>query len=215
MLIDDIRRAALARLQSLAMTHWTAKISGQGELAGEAMTHLGRDALRHGSALHQTTLVHVATNSIEFLWLEDAGGLTSLHRLRCSPCDRHLSLSHLADCPAPDSVAFRSQLRRSILRSLSAADCTSGWLRANGRLELSAMLLSLFPIAASASVDEQRRHLARLICGAFTNRQATAAAKSLGFDSAEAGRATLRQLRLLCLEHIEKVFSDRKEIARA
>ena len=215
MLIDDIRRAALARLQSLAMTHWTAKISGQGELAGEAMTHLGRDALRHGSALHQTTLVHVATNSIEFLWLEDAGGLSSLHRLRCSPCDRHFSLPHLADCPAPDSVAFRSQLRRSILRSLSAADCTSGWLRANGRLELSAVLLSLFPIAASASVDEQRRHLARLICGAFTNRQATAAAKSLGFDSAEAGRATLRQLRLLCLEHIEKVFSDRKEIARA
>jgi hypothetical protein len=40
------------------------------------------------------------------------------------------------------------------------------------------------------------------------------AAKSLGFDSAEAGRASLRQLRLLCLEHIEKVFIDRKEIAR-
>ena len=59
-----------------------------------------------------------------------------------------------------------------------------------------------------------RRHLARLICGAFTNRQATAAAKSHGLDSAEAGRATLRQLRLLCLEHIETVFSDRKEIAR-
>ena len=75
----------------------------------------------------------------------------------------------------------------------------------------------MFPIAASAAApaEEQRRHLTRLICGAFTNRQATAAAKSLGFDSAEAGRATLRQLRLLCLEHIEKVFSDRKEIARA
>ena len=43
------------------MTHWAAKISGQGELAGEAMTHLGRDALRHGSAQHQTTLIHVAT----------------------------------------------------------------------------------------------------------------------------------------------------------
>ena len=76
------------------------------------------------------------------------------------------------------------------------------------------MLLSLFPNVASAPVEEQRRHLTRLICGAFTNRQASAAAKSLGFDPAEAGRAILRQLRLLCLEHIEKMFSDRKEIAR-
>ena len=81
-------------------------------------------------------------------------------------------------------------------------------------LDLGALLLSLFPIAASAPVEEQRRHLARLICGAFTNRQASAAAKSLGFDFAVPGRATLRQLRLLCLEHIEQVFGDRKEIVR-
>ena len=216
MLIDDIRRAALARLQSLAMTHWTAKIGGQGELAGEAMTHLGRDALRHGSAQQQSTLVHVATNSVEFLWLEDAaGGRSSLQRLRCSHCNRHFDLSHLASCPAPDGIAFRSQMRRDILRLLASADCTRDWLHVNSRLELGALLLSLFPIAASTPADEQRRHLARLICGAFTNRQAAAAAKSLGFDSAEAGRATLRQLRLLCLEHIDKVFSDRKEAARA
>jgi len=57
------------------------------------MTRLGRDALRHGSAQHQTTLVHVATNSIEFLWLKDPDGRSSLHRLRCGPCDCHLSLS--------------------------------------------------------------------------------------------------------------------------
>ena len=199
------------------MTHWTAKIVGQGELAGEAMTHLGRDALRHGSAQQQSTLVHVATNSVEFLWLEDAaaGGRSSLHRLRCSHCNRHFDLSHLASCPAPDGIAFRSQMRRDILRLLSSADCTRDWLHVNRRLELGALLLSLFPIAASTPADEQRRHFARLICGAFTNRQAAAAAKSLGFDSAEAGRATLRQLRLLCLEHIDKVFSDRKEAARA
>ena len=181
------------------MTYWTAKVGSQGALDGEAMTHLGRDALRHGSAQHQTTLVHVPTSSIEFHWLENAGGHSSFHRLRCGPCDCHPSLSHLADCPAPEGVAFRSKLRRAILRLLSSPNCSSGWLRVNSRLELGALLLSLFPITASAPAEEQRRHLTRLICGAFTNRQATAAAKSLGFDSAEAGRATLRQLRLLCL----------------
>ena len=109
-------------------------------------------------------------------------------------------------CDYARAISFRSKLRRSILRLLSSADCTGGWLRVNSRLELGALLLSLFPIAASAPVEEQRRHLTRLICGAFTNRQASAAAKSLGFESAEASRAPLRQLRLLCLEHIEKVF---------
>ena len=77
------------------------------------------------------------------------------------------------------------------------------------------MLLHLFPSAPSATAEEQRRHLTRLICGAFTNGQATSAAKALGFDSSQSGRSTLRQLRLLCLEHIDKVYnSSRKEAAR-
>jgi hypothetical protein len=193
MLIDDIRRAALARLQSWAMTHWAAKIGGQGEMAGEAMTHLGLAALRHGSAQHQTTLVHVATHSIECLWLENAGGRSSLHRLRCGPCDCHLSLSHLADCP-------------------------SGWLRVNSRLELGALLLCLFHIAASAPAKEQCRHLTRLIDLRRIHKppgNRRCQVTRIGFDPAEAGRASLRQLCLLCLEHIENVFSDRKEIARA
>jgi hypothetical protein len=124
-------------------------------------------------------------------------------------------------------VAIRSQLRHAILALLSEQDCTSDWLRANKRLDLVPMLLRLFPSAASASVEEQHRHLTslsfvddtmpnqlkkktRLLCGAFTNGQATSAAKALGFDPAEKGRSTLRQLRLLCLEHIDKMYSSRK-----
>ena len=36
MLIDDIRRAALARLQSQAMSHWCAMLGGQGERPAKA-----------------------------------------------------------------------------------------------------------------------------------------------------------------------------------
>ena len=118
MLIDDIRRAALARLRSQAMSHWCARPGDQGELAGEGMTHLGRVTLRHGSLQHQSTLIHVATNSIEFLWLEEPDGRSALHRLRCNSCSCHLTLSHLAECPAPDAVAIRSQLHRAILSVL-------------------------------------------------------------------------------------------------
>jgi len=75
------------------------------------------------------------------------------------------------------------------------------------------MLLRLFPSAALASVEQQRRHLTRLICGAFTNGQATSAAKAFGFDPSQSGRSTLRQLRLPCLEHID-IDKVRKEAAR-
>ena len=114
MLIDDIRRAALARLQSLAMTHWTAKIGSQGELAGEAMTHLGRNALRHGSTQRQTTLVHVATNSVEFLWLEDAAGappsivFVAVPATAISTCPIWLTARHRAESPSGRNYAAPS-----------------------------------------------------------------------------------------------------------
>ena len=111
------------------------------------------------------------------------------------------------------SIAFRSQLKRDILRLLAAEACTRDWLSANRRLALADLLLTLFPIAASAPADEQRRHLTRLLTGAFTRRQANAAAKSLGFATAEDGRTSLRQLRLLCLESIERVYCSWKEAA--
>jgi len=46
------------------------------------------------------------------------------------------------------------QLKKKIFRLLSSTDCTSGWLRVNSRLELDALLLSLFPIVASAPAEE-------------------------------------------------------------
>ena len=40
-----------------------------------------------------------------------------------------------------------------------------------------------------------------------------AAAKSLGFTSAEDGRPTLQRIRLVCLDRIAQVFSDLKRVA--
>ena len=67
-LCDDIRRAALARLKSTSLAKWTSRKDGRGDLAGPAMVDLGQAVLRHGSAAQQATLVHVATNSIEYFW---------------------------------------------------------------------------------------------------------------------------------------------------
>ncbi len=77
----------------------------------------------------------------------------------------------------------------------------------------SQQLLPLFPFPPSAADQEQVRHRARTLCGAFTKSQATAAAKQLGFASAADGRPTMLQIRLLCLQHIDTLFGSLKKKA--
>ena len=77
------------------------------------------------------------------------------------------------------------------------------------------MLLSIFPLSASASVAEIHRHLTRVMCGAYTRSQATTASKLMSFDSIDEGRHTLVQMRLLCLQHLDTLFGGLKEPARS
>jgi len=66
--------------------------------------------------------------------------------------------------------------------------------------------------AAAPPPAEQHRHLAGVMCGAFTVRQANAAARTLGFSAASAeGCSMLHHLRLLCLGSIAALYSERKE----
>ena len=214
-LCDDIRRAALARLKSTALSRWTSRTDGRGDLAGPAMIDLGQAVLRHGSIAQQTTLVHVATNSIEFFWPAGSVRNDQLKRLHCAPCNKVLTPSHLAECPEPTCCQFRIRLAGDIHNILVAEACTRDWRIANSRLTLSELLFSLFPLAATATAQERLRHLTCLLVGAFTGRQANAAAKRLGFPYAEAGRSCLLQLRLRCLENIHQVYRSWKEAAGA
>jgi len=215
MLCDDIRRAALARLKCTSLARWMSRTDGRGDLAGPAMIELGQAVLRHGSAVQQTTLVHVATNSIEYFWPAGSIRNDQLQRLQCMQCNQVLSPAHLAECPESHCLQFRTRLAGDIRNTLAAEACTRDWLIVNSRLTLNDLLVSLFPIAATASEQEQLRHLTCLLVGAFTDRQATAAAKRLGFPSAEAGRSCFLQLRLLCLESIHRVYRSWKETAGA
>src|SRR5665648_691107 len=126
-----------------------------------------------------------------------------------------LTLQHLVACPRRAAIVFRARLRASITAELATSPCTAAWLRSNGRKELGAMLLSLFPIAAGTSLAEQQLHSTRLMCGVFTRRQARAAGRSLWFATAEDGLPPLIKLRMQCLEHCNTFFSHRKERAIA
>jgi hypothetical protein len=211
---DDIRRAAMKQLKSAELEHWRglAGVIPQGALASEAMIELGRAVLQSGRSAHQRTFLHVATNSIHCYWDANAT-LTQLH---CGGCDETRSLGHLIDCVnSPRGLTFRWELAIAIRDCFGAAPCTRAWHHATRRLGLRDLLASLFPISATASAEEQHRHFTCLLVGAFTRRQANAAAKSAGFASGDDGRDCLLRLRLLCLEHVAKSFDRWKEAAGA
>ena len=112
-----------------------------------------------------------------------------------------------------DCIAFRLETTILIRTCFGADVCTRAWLAATRGHQLRDLLLSLFPLPAVASLDEQQRHFTNLLVGAFTHRQANAAAKFAGFASGEDGRASMLQLRLRCLEHVEQSFGHWKEVA--
>ena len=166
LLIDDIRRAAIAALKAAALTKWSSRrdparrVMCDGALAGSALLDLCKVVLAKGSA-EQHSLVRIATNSLQCEWATDAATNTQrVEPLACSDCvDTSCSLGHLAECAGPQATLFRADLRRVILAVFHSAPQTDSWCHQFGMLDLRAMLLRLFPIASSAPADEQHKHL--------------------------------------------------------
>ena len=68
----------------------------------------------------------------------------------------------------------------------------------------------LFPLSVIATVDEVTLHPSRCLIGAYTHRECTSAAKTLGINDLEEGRSILTQLRLISLDHIDTLYSKLK-----
>jgi ribonuclease HI len=219
MLIDDIRRSAMAQLKAQALTRWEqqAAVADQGFIACAGLLQLGRAVLRSGSPELQATFVHVATNSVHFYIHNDGLPDSAVAQLPCEhpPCGvgAVLSLAHAVTCMSKPARHFRLKLRDAIVAAVSSEPCTAGWLRANSGLRLRMLLLALFPVPDSATPAESTRLQTRVLCGAFSREQENAAARALGFPSILDSRATLLQVRLLCLEHIQRFHGRRKAAA--
>ena len=176
------------------------------------MVDLGKAVLRGGKTAHQSTFLHVATNSIHCFW----GADNKLNLLQCRSCGgEQRTLLHLLDCCSNHSQTFRWELAISIRDCLGVDACTHAWLDSTRLLPLRDLLLALFPVSAAASDEERQHHLTCMLVGAFTRRQANAASKLAGFASTEDGRDCMLRLRLRCLEHIQRIFGRWKEVAGA
>ena len=220
-LIDDVRCAALARLKANALMKWSNRrdppdnVMHDGAIACAALLDLSKVVMAAGSPSQQATLIHVATNSIHCIGTKAPDGtLSRVLPLRCTDCINSLcTLSHLAECAGAHATQFRADLKRDIFAVLESAADTASWRRQFAAQNLQAILLRLFPNAPDSSADEQQLHFTRLLCGAFSARQANVAARSLGFSSVENSRLTLQQIRCTCLDRIAQVFRDLKSAA--
>ena len=224
-LIDDARSAATLHMQHSALEHWQQKKDNTRFFASQAISHLGRVVLKHGSAELQASFVLLATHSLHYMWLPDKAGL---HEMQCDTCaapiddlsdseddrNHYLTPSHLTSCTDTIGVRFRERLRLQIINTLHPHPAAQPWLRQHQHASLSSILLSLCPTSAAASAANQPRHLTYVMCGVLTTTQVNAAVRTLGFTDpldVTQGQRAVRALQLLCLDHVRQVYATRKD----
>jgi len=213
-MIDDVRRTALIQLRSHAMMKWSGRDESQGCFAHQGILNLGRTALKHGDMAEQTTLVHVATNSIHYHWVEQDDGTSALQQIQCSSCQQTMTLTHLISCTDSESVRVRQQLQNDIIDIIDNSNHTSDWLRNHRHLTPHQFARQLFPPPSSATTTgEQQLHLTRIMIGAFTSAEANAALKLLGVVNTPRQKdpTPLQRISLLTLQHINNIYNKWKE----
>jgi len=224
MLIDDVRRTARVQVRSDALRRCSSRngVDEQGFIIGHGCIDLGRVVLCHGSSEVQSCLVHVATNSIHFIEPADRGGpirALCCDDLRCvKPGEPEplRTLAHVAYCPGEQSRTFGKTLMGALYALIRMERAARHWcyVHPEGRMVLRSFILALFPLPAGASEAEERRHITRAMCGAFTDSQARSAARTLGLDPLEATDpktdSFFVKFRLQCIEHIHAHFQDLK-----
>ena len=214
-MIDDVRRTSLAQLRSQAMTKWSDRADeGQGRFAHQGMIELGRTALKHGNINHQTTLVHVATNSIHYHWVNHDDGTSTLAQVQCASCQQTMTLTHLISCTHSTNVDLRQQLQQDIIDTIDNSDHTSDWLQNNRHSTPHQFARQLFPPPSSAvTTDEQQHHLTRIMIGAFTSSESNAASKLLGLVTTPRQKdpTPFQRISLLTLRHINNIYTKWKE----
>ena len=187
--IDDVRRTAIAQLKAQQLERWRhqpAADTMDGTFAGPALLDTSRVVLTHGSPTQQAAILHIATNSIQCCWQLQADGSTrKVQPLWCAPCDAALTLSISRLCP--DHVVFRSSQRAAVLAVLSSDAHTDAWLQDHRHLPLAQLLVELFP---TPPAHPPHLHIAHIMCGVFSARQANAACKVLGLARAKDGRSS-------------------------
>ena len=209
-IIDDIRRSALAQLKEQSLELWqkgTPSYAKDGLFAGRALLETSKFVLARGSKEQQSTFIHIATNSIQFRWVEPAGAPRVVASLLCTFCNEELNLQHITKCPSRNSVDFRARLRLEVLTTLSSDASTKPWLDKNKRLELTLLLTRLFPAPQNTPVDP---HITRVMCGVISTRQVNAAAKSLGLAHPVHGPLLVREISLVCLTAVQQFYDSAK-----
>jgi hypothetical protein len=210
--IDDIRRSARNQMQQEATVKWLRYSLPQGLLAGKGTADAGRIVLKHGSSEQQAAFVLVASNSIEYHWFTVPDGRSLVKPVQCATCACALSLLHLTICVSASSQSYRQRLQTAILDCLQANGVRPAWVATNRRHSLDRVLLRLFPPPSmtTATTTGVVDHFTRCFAGLFVENEAVAVLMSLDVSDRQAGHEVLRRLRLICLDHLARFYSNLK-----
>jgi hypothetical protein len=94
------------------------------------MIDLGRDVIRMDSgstSIQQSTLVHLATNSIQYYRKPQPDGTSILLQLQCDQCDMIGTVPHLTNCPSSIGIKYENDLHDSIKTLLKTNSSVTGW----------------------------------------------------------------------------------------
>jgi exonuclease III/ribonuclease HI len=210
-IIDDPRRMARDLLKAKAMFRWKSKVDadgGQGLFAGDGAVDCGAAVMRLGSRHHQSTLVHVVTNTIHRIWIDAPDGSSQLGSVECT-CHSPLTLSHLTGCRQPQCIRFRMDLRKDILAHIQAFPECAAWCAQYSQKSLRATLLCLFQpgTATTVGVDD---HFTACMASLYTDADMTTALRTLCVRDKNEGRKSLQRLRLVIIDHIHTFYASKK-----
>jgi hypothetical protein len=213
LIIDDIRRYCLKTIRSTNLQRWENKQNDQAYFASLGIIELGRIVNQIGTPIHQSTLLHMTTNSIEYLWKKQKYSKKSiLQQLVCGGTLNTLSISHLFNCKTAPCLMFQRQLHSKFVTSLHCHVETHAWLDLNQHHLLRKMMSLLFPPTLLSTLSDDHE-LDIIMCGGWTTRQSTQALKILNLKISVETKHFMNQLRLKCIEEIGLFYVKRKQIA--
>lgn len=175
------------------------------------MLELAQTVRQLGTVEQQATLIHVATNSIQYHLVEEPDGGQSLQQLPCTDCLVPLTLSHLTVCPGRDADRWRQKLAAGILSLAEPAMADSGQVPAAIRRDLMDLLLWIFPPVSTLSPEQRSLHGVLCSVGAFPSSQLRPSLRSLSRAPVPGHASILQRLRLLCIQRVQDAYSAWKE----
>ena len=122
-------------------------------------------------------------------------------------CGGTLTLSHLYSCRNIANQQFRRHLRDAIVDLFDGDECAQRWMDQHRHFALHRLMMAIVTTATlvpRGDGDHLYAESLRMCIGAFTDAEANAAARKVGFDAdSDDGKQLIAAMRVVIVDHID------------